>query len=76
MDRNIKIHPLILVSLMISAITMALFAYRTYSLENTGNTAVFMGLAVFCGALAVSGAARNRKTAELNNRKKGQKLES
>lgn len=53
MDR-VKIHPLILLSLLINVIAMGMFAYENYNENNLGYTGKFIVLTIY-------GLVRNSK---------------
>ncbi|KMY44817.1 hypothetical protein AC622_11780 [Bacillus sp. FJAT-27916] len=54
-----KIQPLILLSLLINAIAMGLFAYDNYHEKNIGYTVTFIVLCLYLMSLAIYGLVRN-----------------
>ncbi|TWT14549.1 hypothetical protein [Planomicrobium sp. CPCC 101079] len=74
MDK-IKIHPLILLAIGISAISMCVRAYENLNATNGGYGITFGVLGVLFAILAVYGWMRNQRIDRINRRiKKGQKL--
>jgi uncharacterized membrane protein YidH (DUF202 family) len=72
---KIKIHPLILLGLAISALAMGMRAYESYGINKEGYGITFILLSIFFAVLAVYGWMRNQRIDKLNRRmKKGQKL--
>lgn len=59
--KKVKIHPLIILSLIISSITMALYAHRSYINQETGYGMVFTLLVVLMVGMAIHSLIRNRK---------------
>lgn len=57
--KKVKIHPLILVALLISSITMGLYAYRNFSEGETAYGLVFVLLCIFVLGLVLYGIVRN-----------------
>ncbi|WP_164217156.1 hypothetical protein [Virgibacillus sp. YIM 98842] len=58
---KVKIHPLILIALCFSSISMAMYAYRNFTNHETGNGIVFSVLFLFLVGLVIWGIIRNRK---------------
>ncbi|MCM3610532.1 hypothetical protein M4S82_04660 [Planococcus sp. MERTA32b] len=58
---KVKIHPLILVSLLFSSISMALYAFRNFSANETAYGIVFILLSIFMMGLVFYGIVRNRR---------------
>lgn len=58
---KVKVNPLILVALTISLITMVLYAYRSYSNQEIGNSVTFTILSFFILGLVIWGIFRNKK---------------
>ena len=56
-----KFHPLILLSLLISAIAMGMYAYDHYIEHNTGYTVTFIILCLFLTVLAICGLVKYRE---------------
>ncbi|RNF39047.1 hypothetical protein EEX84_11720 [Planococcus salinus] len=57
----VKIQPLILLSLSISAVTMGLFAYLNYAEGHSGYGLIFVVLCLFFVAFVVWGLIRNHR---------------
>lgn len=57
----VKIQPLILLSLSISAVTMGLFAYVNYTEGHPGYGLIFVLLCLFFIVLVLWGVIRNRE---------------
>lgn len=62
---KVKIHPFILLALTLSSISMAMYAYRNFANQETGNGIVFSVLFLFLVGLVISGLVRNKKIKEL-----------
>ncbi len=58
---KVKIHPLIILALIISSISMALYAYRNYSNQEIGSGIVFTVLFIFLVGLVIHSIMRNKK---------------
>ncbi|WP_106532056.1 hypothetical protein [Planomicrobium soli] len=72
---NVKIHPLILLALGISALSIGIRAYENYAIGNEKAGIALGVLCVFFTVLAAYGWLRNRRIERINRRiKKGQKL--
>ncbi|MFA1820186.1 GNAT family N-acetyltransferase [Virgibacillus oceani] len=56
-----KIHPLILLALCINSIAMAMYAYRNFANQETGNGVIFSVLFLFLVGLVIWGIIRNRE---------------
>jgi lipopolysaccharide export LptBFGC system permease protein LptF len=56
-----KIHPLILLALCFSSISMAMYAYRNFANQEVGNSVVLTVLFIFFVGLVISGLIRNKK---------------
>ncbi len=63
MDRR-KVHPLILLGLLINAISMGMLAYENYYEANIGYTVVFIILCLFLIALAGYGLVTNNRASK------------
>jgi cytochrome c biogenesis factor len=61
-------HSLILFSLLISAMTMALYAFRNYSNQELAFTVFFVVLALFFLTLVILGVFFNRKNSGMERR--------
>ncbi|MDT8860380.1 hypothetical protein N0O92_09050 [Alkalihalobacillus sp. MEB130] len=58
---KVKTHPFILIALLASSISMALYAYRNFSNQEIGFGVTFTLLSLFLIGLTISGFKRNRK---------------
>lgn len=56
-----KIHPLILIALLINAISMGMFAYRNFNEEQPGSAIIFIILCLLLLGLAAYGWMENRR---------------
>lgn len=61
---KVKIYPLILVALLISSITMVLYAYRSFSADEKVCGLVFALLCIFMLGLVLYGFVRNRRVSD------------
>jgi len=59
--KKVKIHPLILVALCFSSISMAMYAYRNFANQEIGNGIVLTVLFLFLVGLVIFGLLRNRR---------------
>ena len=64
--KKVKIHPLIIFALIMSSISMALYAYRNYTSQEIGYGIVFTILCIFLFEIVIHSIIRNRK---INNEK-------
>ena len=64
---TVKIQPLILFSLLISAVTMGLFAYTNYTEGHPGYGLTFVFLCLFFIALVIWGVIRNYRISKKKN---------
>ncbi|MFD1031263.1 hypothetical protein [Metaplanococcus flavidus] len=64
---KVKIHPLIHASLIISSLTMALYAYQNFSGGQMAYGTVLSLISIFMIGLVVFGLNRNRKIDEEQN---------
>ncbi|TGB03643.1 hypothetical protein [Halobacillus salinus] len=58
---KVKTQPLIIVALLMSSISMALYAYRNYANQEIGNGIVFTVLFLFLFGLVLYSFIRNKK---------------
>lgn len=58
---KVKIHPLILVALLFSSISMALYANRNFNANETAYGIVFVLLCIFMLGLVLYGIVRSRR---------------
>ncbi|WP_422123807.1 hypothetical protein DHX103_03070 [Planococcus sp. X10-3] len=64
---KVKIHSLILGALVISSLTMALYAYENFIDGHNGYGTVFTAICIFLIGLVVFGVIRNRKIGKEQN---------
>lgn len=58
---KVRTHPFLIFSLILSSITMALYAYRNFNNQEIGYGMVFSVLFLFLIGMAVYGFIRNKK---------------
>ncbi|MFV8830131.1 hypothetical protein [Alkalihalobacterium sp. APHAB7] len=58
---KVKTHPLIILALLMSSISMALYAYRNYINQEIGYGVVFTVLFIFLIGIVIHSIMRNKK---------------
>lgn len=58
---KVRTHPFIILSLTLSSITMALYAYQNFENQEIGYGIVFTVLFLFLSGMAIYGFIRNQK---------------
>lgn len=64
---KVKIHPLTHATIVISSLTMALYAYQNFSNGQTGAGTALLFISIFLIGLVIYGVIRNRKIGEERN---------
>jgi len=59
--KKVKIHPLILLGLFFSSISIGMFAYRNFANQEIGVGIMLLLIVVFLISLIIIGLIRNRK---------------
>lgn len=65
---KVKIHPLIILTLIMSSISMGMYAYRNFNNLETAYGIFFTLLSIFLIGLVVFGIIRNRKVENEKNK--------